>query len=221
MKVAKILAGILLLTGCTGEPKKIPELALISPPPKKNEIFQIEAHDAQTAGEEIPPWVRAYIYEGAAAIERLPEYQGKYIFVAETEGTNVNALRQWAKKFAVLRDLPRLIASRIKRRFTGLSLSSPDEAYGLFFEETIREASDASYYGAIKEADYWLLVQYFSEDGTTPQRRVYQFFILVSIDQVLLRSQINEILDKVPLTGLTREQTAFITSFKENFYDGF
>jgi hypothetical protein len=220
MGLTKILAGMLLFAGCAGEPKKMPELALIPPPPKKPEIFQIEDHNSQTTGEEIPPWVTAYIYEGSAAVERLPEHQNRYVFIAETEGTNVNALRQWARNFAVLQDLPRLITIRIKRRFTNAS-SNPDEIYGPFFEEAIREASDAFYYGAIKETDYWILAQYFEEDGVTPQRKVYQFFILVSIDQALLRSQIDEILDKVPVTGLTREQTAFINHFKETFFTGF
>ncbi|MDR3139005.1 MAG: hypothetical protein LBT95_04955 [Treponema sp.] len=199
----------------------MPELALTPPPPKRTEIFQIEDHSSQTAGKEIPPWVTAYIYEGSAAVERLPEYQNKYVFIAETEGTNVNALRQWARNFAVLQDLSRLIAIRITRRFTNASANNPDEIYGPFFEEAIREASDAFYYGAIKETDYWILAQFFEEDGVTPQRKVYQFFILISIDQALLKSQIDEILDKVPVAGITREQAAFISHFKETFFTGF
>jgi hypothetical protein len=212
---------LLFLAACAGEPKKAPEPEIIPQSLEPVEIFQIQDHAAKSAGGEIPPWVNVYLYEGIGAIENQAEYQNKYIFIAENTGTNFTALRQWMEGFMVLQDFPRLVSSRIQTRFTASTPGYPDDNYGPFFEGTIKKSSDTFYNGAVTEGTFWLLVQYFKEDGITPDREMYLFFILISIDKTLLEIQINEILNNIPADTATRDQSILINNLKENFYTGF
>jgi hypothetical protein len=198
-----------------------PEPEMIPQSSEPVEIFQIQDHAARAAGGEIPPWVNAYLYEGIGAIENQPEYQNKYIFIAENTGTNFTALRQWSEGFMIFQDFPRLVSSRIQTRFTASTPGYPDDNYGSFFERTIKKSSDTFYNGAVTEDTFWLLVQYFKEDGITPDREIYHFFILISIDKTLLEIQIDEILNNIPVNTATRDQIVLINSLKENFYTGF
>ncbi|MDR2102068.1 MAG: hypothetical protein LBP43_05805 [Treponema sp.] len=213
--------GILFFTACVGEPKKAPMPAAIPQPIEPVEIFQIQDYSAKTRGEEIPRWVNLYLYNKLGEIENLPEYQDKYIFIAENTGRNFNALRQWLEGFTILRDFPRMVASRLQAHLTAASGGNPDESYGPFFEQVIKKSSDTFYYGATEEDKFWLLVQYFEKDGITLNREVYLCLILVSIDKGLLESQINEILGNIETSTVSRDQLVLINQLKENFYQRF
>jgi hypothetical protein len=193
----------------------------IPQPPEPVEIFQIQDHAAKAAEGKIPPWVDMYLYNSIGRIENLPEYQNKYIFIAENTGTNLKALLQWLEGFTIIHDFPRLVSSRLQDHLTAISAGNPDNTYGSFFEEVIKKSSDAFYYGALEEDKFWLLVQYFEQDGTTPNREVYRCLILVSIDKIVLESQINEILNNIKTDTVTRDQLVLINQLKENLYTGF
>jgi hypothetical protein len=215
------LALIVFFAGCAGEPKRAQAPVTVIQPLKPVSIFQIQGHAAETAGGEIPPWVDIYMSRDIAAIEALPEYQNKYVFVADNEGSNFYALNQWSTGFMVRRDLPRLVASRILARLTAGTTENPDTTYGSFFEETIKKSFDTFYSGAVREGDFWLLVRYLETDGNTLNREVYRFLILITIDKAPLESQINGILSTIPVDTATRDQSAAINHVKENFYQDF
>jgi hypothetical protein len=218
-------AGLLFFAACAGEPKSAAPPVAVPLPPEPEEIFKIQDHAAKAEGGEIPQWVNTYLYEGLGALENLPEYRNRYLFIAENRGTNMNALRQWSAGFTVFQDFPRLVSTRLQARLTAGSgagpADNPDGRYGSFFEQTIKNSSDARYYVAVAEDTFWLLVQYFEADGVTLSREVYLFLILVSIDQISLESQINEILNNIPTDTLTKDQITLINQLKENFYTGF
>jgi hypothetical protein len=215
------LALIVFFAGCAGEPKRTQDPVTVIQPLKPVNIFQIQDHAAEAAGGEIPQWVDVYMSRDTAAIEALPEYQNKYVFVASNEGSNFYALSQWSTGFMVRRDLPRLVASRILARLTAGTTENPDTIYGSFFEEAVKKSFDSFYTGAIREDDFWLLVQYLEADGETLNREVYRFLILITIDKAPLESQINGILSTIPADTATRDQTAAINHVKETLYQGF
>ncbi|MDR3166612.1 MAG: hypothetical protein LBT93_01605 [Treponema sp.] len=215
------LTGILFFTACAGEPQKTLAPITIPQPVEAVEVFQVQDHAAKAAGGEIPRWVSLYLYNNIGGIENLPEYQNAYVFIADNRGRNFNALRQWLEGFTIMRDFPRLVASRLQGHLTALSAGNPDESYGPFFEQVIKKSSDAFYYGATGGDKFWVLVQYFEKDGITLNREVYLCLILVSIDKALLEAQINEILSNIKTDTFTRDQLALINQLKENFYWGF
>jgi hypothetical protein len=212
---------MLLLAACVGEPKGAPEPELIPQALEPAEVFQIQDHAFREVGGEIPSWVNIFMKEGIGALEDLPEYRNKYIFIAGNRGTNFAALLQWLGGFTILQDFPRLVSSRIQARFTVSTPGNPDDNYGAFFEGIVKKAHDTFYYGAAVEDTFWLLVQSFQEDGTSPDEKIYLFFIFISIDKRVLELQINEILDNVPADPASRDQIVMIQSLKENFYTRF
>ncbi|MHB9291502.1 hypothetical protein Holit_00579 [Hollandina sp. SP2] len=215
------LIGVEILAACAGDP---PELPVQWTPPPQTEVIQLyEIMDYKTKalGEEIPEWVNRYESEGIPGLERLLQYDDTYIFVSELEGTNFNALRQWTSGFALAQDFSRLVASRIQACLTKTAASYPDGEYGRFFEALIRAASNAVYSGAVQEGDFWVLKQYFQEDGVSPDRKVYNFLILVSIHKTILQPQISEILHNLGPIPLTKPQTLSVNRLKERFFDFF
>jgi hypothetical protein len=86
----------------------------------------------------------------------------------------------------------------------------------------VKTASDATYSGARKEADFWVLKRYFKEDGKTVDREVYDYYVLVTIDKETLKKQIENVLNGVkPDKPLTKEQQTAVDRVKQSFYEGF
>ena len=215
------LMGVEILAACTGAP---PELPIQWTPPPQAEIiqlYQIIDYKTNALGEEIPEWVNGYESEGIPGVERLPQYDDTYIFISELEGANFHALQQWASGFVLSKDLSRLVASRVQSRMTKTAASYPEGEYGRFFEALIRAASNAVYSGAVQEGDFWVLKQYFQEDGVTPDRKAYNFLILVGINKTTLKLQIHEILNSLGPIPLTKPQTLSVNRLKESFFDFF
>jgi hypothetical protein len=219
--VLVILTGVEILTACTGNPPELP--IQWTPPPQVEviQLYQIIDYKTKALGEEIPEWVNRYESEGIPGIEGLPQYDDTYIFISELEGSNFNALQQWTSGFVLSKDFSRLVASRIQSRITKTVGTYPDGEYGRFFETLIKAASNAVYSGAVQEGDFWVLKQYFKEDGVSPDREVYNFLILVSMNKTILKLQINEILSTLGPIPLTKAQTVSVNRLKETFFDSF
>jgi hypothetical protein len=162
-------------------------------------------------------------------VEKIPEFQNKYVFVGLSRGTNFKALSQWEAAFSPAQDLARLVASRIEARLSAAAHTSiPDDTYGPLFEALIKNASDARYQGAVKESSFWIRhLPPAEEDGaeqgvTEINREVYNFLVLVSIDKNQLESQIYTIFDAAN-TDLKhkRDEAAAIDRIRDNLFEGF
>jgi len=146
-----LLAGILLLSGCMSQQKR--ELLLREEEPGTIQDWNwiILDYRNRDRGEFIPDWVY-YYYEGNfSAIENLPGFRDKYVFISGNTGTNFNALLQWNEAFPTDLDFARLAAIRIEKRFLASAVTYPDDEYGSYFEALIRAASDAQWVGAQRE----------------------------------------------------------------------
>jgi hypothetical protein len=179
-------------------------------------------HKTKAVGQDVPEWVTRYINDGLIGVETMPQYKDKFVFIGEDSGTNLNALRQWSINFTVAQDLSRIISTRVQSRFAGAGAGSPDDEYGRYFETVVKNSSDATYSGARKETDFWLLKRYFKADGKTVDREVYDFYVLISIDKDILERQITDILNGTNTdTPPTKEQAVAIDRVKQAFYEGF
>ncbi|MDR1373957.1 MAG: hypothetical protein LBJ24_03200 [Treponema sp.] len=212
--VAAFVISLLVLAGCASN--KAPEYV------EKTKAYEVLDHKTMAVGQDVPGWVTRYIDGGLVEVEKMPDFQNKYVFIGEDSGTNLNALRQWTSGFTVAQDLSRMVSTRVQARFAGAGAGSPDDEYGRYFEAVVKNASDATYSGARKENDFWILKRYFAGDGKSVDREVYDFYVLVTIDKNSLEQQINAILNGTRAdTPPSREQAVAIDRVKEAFYEGF
>jgi hypothetical protein len=215
MLMAAFAISLLVLAGCASS-KKAPEYV------EKSKTYEVLDHKTKAVGQDVPGWVTHYIAGGLTEVEKMSDYQNKYVFIGEDEGTNLNALRQWTSGFTVAQDLSRMVSTRVQARFAGAAAGSPDDEYGRYFETVVKNASDATYSGARKENDFWLLKRYFKTDGKSVDREVYDFYVLVTIDKNSLEQQISAILNGTKAeTPPSKEQAVAIDRVKEAFYEGF
>jgi hypothetical protein len=221
-----LLGGILFLSSCAGEPQKIvfdpsssPDPLLINPSdeaPGSETISETQ----NGPGSSLPLWVDRFLESGAAGVEALASYSGKYVFIAENRGSNFAALGQWASGFAAAQDFPRLAAARIEKKLIAAASLYPDDEYGDFFENFIKAASDAAYSGAVKEETFWI------KRGTPPgleylrAGEVYYFFVLISIDKRALQSQIRDIMATIKAAP-AKDQADTISRIRQIFFEGF
>ncbi|MDR3193382.1 MAG: hypothetical protein LBT87_09990 [Treponema sp.] len=214
-----------------------PEEPAVKQDPGSNPMPQIQDHQGKAEGEEIPEWVSRYFTEGEAGLERMPEYQGKYLFTGKNQGSNPKALGQWQAAFSPFQDFAQLAAARIEARLArGAAGSYPDNAYGPFFEAMVKKAYDAKYQGVQKEEGFWV---YLSPEKAPPsgeeggegeietgeeaeaERPVYVFLVLLSIGRAGFEAQIEGIFNSAKMNlPLTRSQEAAVNRVHESFFDG-
>ncbi len=219
--IFSIVIAALVFAGCASKSKS----TTLGPAPEyqqKTDAYVVIDHKTKAVGQDVPEWVTRYISDGVTGVEAMDQYKNKYVFIGEDSGTNLNALRQWSSGFTVAQDMSRMVSSRVQARFAGAAAGSPDDAYGRYFENVVKSASDASYSGARKETDFWILKRFFKADGKSVDREEYDYFVLISIDKEILQRQINDVLNGVKVdTPPTKEQATAIDRVKEAFYEGF
>jgi hypothetical protein len=189
------------------------------------------------ANAPVPEWVSRFLNGGIRQLEAQGVLSNHYLFVGRNRGTNLNALYQWAEAFTVAQDFPRLAALRIENRLLAAASLYPDDEYGEFFEAMIKNASDAEYPEAVKEESFWVkwrisgdtMAQAASEEESETvepenpaERESYEFFVLISIDKIMLQVRIEELLANTQTAvSPTRAQSASINRLRLNFFEGF
>lgn len=223
-----------LFAGCAGQRESV----ILRPDPAQDisqeqtgprETWQIiEAQDNADAAA-IPDWVNFYLNNDIRGIEALDALSGRYVFVAGNRGDNFNALQQWANGFAIAQDLPYLIALRVEQRLVGAAALYPDDEYGEYFANMIKQVSDGEYTEALKEQTYWVKksIQVINtEYGETPPESTeferYEFMVLVTINKETLQENIKHIMANIKTAAApTRNQAAAIKKINETFFEEF
>jgi hypothetical protein len=230
---------VLALSGCLSRQRReiplpgFPERPAVEEgTPGFNSMPPIQDYEGRAAGGNVPEWVSRYFTEGERSVEKMAEYQGKYLFIGKNQGINPNALGQWQAAFSPLQDFAQLAAARIETRLArGAGGGYPDNVYGPFFEAMVKKAYDTKYQGVQKEKGFWVHLAPPQAPPAAPEeeeveaeerteRPVYIFLVLISIDKAALEAQINGIFNsaKMNLT-FTRSQEAAINRIYENFFD--
>ncbi len=193
---SKILLGftaaVLVLSGCASDPE---------PEPKplegivKTEVLE---HKGTVLGiNQLPVWVETYVANGITGLEKLSDYSGSYCFVGEETGTNLNAVQTWAASFDVSRDIAASVANRVESLFTGAATGSTEGSYGTYFENIVKSAASATYSGARKINDWWILVRRYDADVKKQYTDEYRAYVLYTIDKDVLDRQVFDMMDKV------------------------
>ena len=180
----------------------------------------------------IPTWLRSYLDKGIQGIESLDTYRGKYVFVGENRGNNINVLQQWADGFTTAQDMPRLIVQRVEKRLVASAALYPDDEYGEYFAYLIKKVSDEEYQGADKEQIFWIKQKKIpnsrenDENAETPPANDdlerYEIFVLITMDKESLQKTIQKIMADIKTnTAPTRQQKAAINIISQTFFEGF
>ena len=226
----------ILFTACTGQKNRIilrPEPGLEKPyeVTSQQETWQIIESQNGLPENGIPDWVNLHMNNKTKNIESLDQYNNKYVFIGESQGTNFNALEQWARSFSATQDFPRLLTKRVEQRLISTAMLYPDDEYGEYFEILMKSVSNSEY-PAAKEQIFWIKQLRLPDDaedasvsqqdqaGVPPLR--YKIFILLSIDKDSLQNQINQITAGIKTSkSPTRDQATAINRIKNNFFTGF
>ena len=231
------LLAAFMIVACIGQQKKL----IIRPDPEQDGQYkpadsigawQIIGSQNGQGDNGIPDWVRRYYDGGIHRVEAMDRFSNRYAFIGENRGENINALHQWANGFTVQHDLPRLIAARVEQRLVSPASLYPDDEYGQYFEMLIKAVSNGEYSGAVKEETYWVKRKMLPPgieddiDGDLPQAQaiteLYEFLVLISIDDESLQNQLREIMAGIKTTvAPTRDQTASINRIRQAFFVGF
>jgi len=180
----------------------------------------------------IPAWLRGYLDRGIQGIESLDTYSGKYVFVGENRGNNINVLQQWADGFTTAQDLPRLIVQRVERRLVAPAALYPDDEYGEYFAYLIKRVSDGEYPGADKEQIFWIKqkkipgsegnTDYAEAPPANDELERYEIFVLITVERESLQIAIQKIMANIKTnTAPTRQQRAAISNINQTFFEGF
>jgi hypothetical protein len=186
MERRKIVAGFLVVTvllalaacGSTGGGKRSG--------PQPTQRTDLLDEKGAALGISTPVWVTTYMDGGSnLAVEALPEYKDFYCFVADGISTDKAFLLAWVNN---LRG-PAVIASTIATSVSEDVAARAGNIEGAERERIIRTNSEvmtnASYIGARKVSDWWLLAR-----NRATKEEYYQAFVLYIIDKKVLNDQI-------------------------------
>jgi len=197
--------------------------------PESWEIIQSQSGSPEKG---IPAWLRGYLDKGIQGIESLDVYNGKYAFVGENQGNNINVLQQWANGFTTAQDLPRLVVQRVEKRLVASATLYPDDEYGEYFAYLIKKISDGEYPGADKEQIFWIRQkkipssrendEYSEAPPANDDLERYGIFVLITIKKESLQEMIQKIMANIKTnTAPTRQQRAAINNINQTFFEGF
>jgi hypothetical protein len=167
----------------------------------------------------IPEWLRSFLDNGIEAIEKLDDYNDKYVFIGINKGENITALNKWTEFYTVTQDFPMLAATRIEKRMYLTASLYPDDEYGAFYETMIHNAYNAVYPGAVKEDNYWIKIK--SENTEEPSEN-YIFFVLITIEKNLMQSIIRNMITRTAAAvTMTSSQVNSVNRLRNTFFEGF
>jgi len=231
-KHALLWLTVILFAACSSQKKVIflPDSTQNTQESSLLDSWQIIESQSGSADAGIPEWVRCYMNGNAEEIEALDAYYGKYVFIGKTRGDNFSALQQWANRFTVEQDLPRLVVRRVERRLVAAAVLYPDDEYGEYFAQMIKKISDEEYPEAVKEQTFWTKqkkIPVVTEDDAEPEvpqaaLERYEFLVLITISKDLLQAKIQNIMAGIkPAATPTKDQAAAINRIRQAFFEGF
>jgi len=187
----------------------------------------------------LPNWLSAFLAGGIEEAEKIGAYAGKYLFVTVNEGANFALLNKWADNFSVEYDFPMLAAARIEKRMNASNSLYPDDEYGIFYQQFIKNAYSGEYQGTVKEDVYWIktkaaegdnansvgqlpILSDFPVQENAALPEVFIFYVLISIDAQAMQATVNNLFSQAfILSAPTRTRAAAINRLRQNFFEGF
>ncbi len=214
-----VVLAVFVVASCASAPKadapKVAE-AVITP--------DILEHKGTALGANVPAWIMSYIESGASAVEKLPEYKGKYVVVIDAEGQSKQGTLTAMDNMDAPVQIARYLSTRVQAKFAGAQVGDRDQLQE-YFENVVKTVSEAKFSGFMPGPDWWVYLQYYKPGAKTKaevDRRVYRVIKLYSIDQNILQKQLEKYLNDVEAAvAKTPEKQRAIDAVQSAFYEGF
>ena len=183
---------VLLGAGCASGPP-------IEPAEFEQPNFKIVEYKNSALGGDVPDWVTRDVGE----LE--DDFEGEYIFKFEQTGADLTGVKNVADNMNAPAEVARLVTTRVRQVFAGAQVGDEDfvETY---FENVVRIVSEAEINGLRKYGDFWVLKEYYDEDGD-PTEREYEYYTMYRIAQ----DQVDDLIDRA-ITGLEAETEEELTA---------
>jgi hypothetical protein len=147
---------------------------------------------AATGNNQLPVWLTTYLDSGSllTAVEKLPEFRGKYCFVGYAESET----KLFAQRWAVSVDAPSVIATQIHTRIEGVIKA--DEYLADTDKERAADVSQATNFaatvsGARPAADWWIQMRrYDPDDASVVLGEDFRAYALYTFDKKNFDSQL-------------------------------
>jgi hypothetical protein len=161
--------------------------------------------DSKTSAKDdkMPTWLEKYLYEnGLRSIEKgMPDFADATVFVGEQKGTNLQGIEEWGNIFSA----NELISTRLETNFAIIAAGAgagsggdtrrdaPPANFEKYMSGLRKLASETTFYGARKEADWWGKYRDYKSDGKTVDREEYRFYVLYTMDKTLFDRQLSKL----------------------------
>jgi hypothetical protein len=167
----------------------------------------VELENKGTAlGVPTPDWIKNYISKGISAVQAQAQYADKYCIIGEETGVNRQFVQQWADSFSAQQRIGALlrlnVASKYQATATGSAQSSGGAASALAsgdyqqeIDSSISAVVNASYSGAQRESDWWLLRRRYDPDQKDLYTDEYSAYVMYTIPKEELNRQVASALE--------------------------
>lgn len=191
LAILAILVALFAVVGCAGAPKSKSVSSTIPAPTVKSYPPQILEHKGTSFGRDYPKWMDAAL-DGPKAVEKLPDFSGKYIVVVQQDGKDLTGTQLAASRLDAQATISQLISTRVKDTFAGAQVGDKDKIE-TYMERCVKSVSESRFSGFAMESDWWVKLQTFTSEGK-PDDQIYRVIQVWGIDKTLLQKQIDKIL---------------------------
>ena len=132
-------------------------------------------HKKSAFGGDVPDWV----FMEQAELELQDEYEDTYVFIFDQTGKDLDGLQSWTRSFVAATEVARMVSTRVMNKFAGAQVGDKDMVE-TYMEEVAKVLAVAEYAGARKKADFWVLQQYYKDDGKA-DRQEYRYLLLYTV----------------------------------------
>jgi uncharacterized membrane-anchored protein len=221
-KILGILIALMCLAvviGCASAPAD--KAGGVNPPAATIKTYppQIIEHKGTAFGRDYPKWMDAAL-DGAKAVEKLPDYAGKYIVVVQEDGQDLAGAQLAASKINAQTTIASLISTRVKDTFAGAQVGDKDKIE-TYMERAVKSVSEATFTGFTMESDWWAKLQTFTDKGKL-DKQVYRVIQIWGIDKEQLKDQIDKALKgAAAVEPKTEAKQKAMDLVQQSFFDGF
>ena len=162
--------------------------------------------------KELPPWLETWVTSGSIiAVEKLPEYRGRYCFIQEGTGSNLKAVQAWLNTVAINNLIGSQISTRIGSMAEATVNTANNASYRNKLDDVMTITRNATYTAAVKESEYWVQRRKYDSDDKTNYTDEYTATVLYTMEKDILNQQIANEFRTIQNTANTPEERAMWT----------
>jgi hypothetical protein len=136
-------------------------------------------------GVPTPEWLTVYLAGGNLAVEAMSIYKGSYCFVVSNTSTDKQFLLAWVNTLNGPMEIAQVISTTVSQDTAGRAENIEGEERERIIRTNAEMMSNASYTGARKVADWWILTR-----NRSTEAEEYQAFALYTFERNPLNDQI-------------------------------